>query len=128
MATKPSKLNSLARVKRRRVHLEGYLLKMWIPTLEGFPLNGIRLRVTDPLADEDAFRGKVLAILTKALKPTKPQYIVEALRVEGLAKEPRAIAMEVYTALQKLERRGLAVHESRRGWLAATTAERGEAM
>jgi hypothetical protein len=91
------------------VRLGGFTTQIWIPTLKGFPVGGIKLVSTDPLANKDAMANKVLAILAATPRTFTAKEIVKALRAEGLAKEPRAIAVAVSQALQVLKRRRLAV-------------------
>jgi hypothetical protein len=88
-----------------RVRLGGFTASIWIPTLGGFPVGGIKLVPTDPLADKDALASKVLAILVAGKGTFTVKTIVAALRAEGLAKEPRAISAAVSQALQVLKRR-----------------------
>ena len=88
-----------------RVRLGGFTTSIWIPTLGGFPVGGIKLLPTDPLADKDALASKVLAILVAGKGTFTVKTIVAALRAEGLAKEPRAISAAVSQALQVLKRR-----------------------
>jgi len=88
-----------------RVGLGGFTASIWIPTLGGFPVGGIKLVPTDPLADKDALASKVLAILVAGKGTFTVKTIVAALRAEGLAKEPRAISAAVSQALQVLKRR-----------------------
>jgi hypothetical protein len=92
-----------------RVRLGGFTASIRIPTLQGFPVGGIKLIATDPLADKEALVAKVLAILVSSNSTFTGKQIVAVLRAEGLAKEPRAISSAVSQALQVLKRRHLAV-------------------
>jgi repressor of nif and glnA expression len=83
-------------------------MKLWIPTLDGFPVGGIKLVETDPLADKNTLANKILSILHASNSFLTSKNIVAALQAEGLAKEPRAISSAVSQALQILKRRKLA--------------------
>jgi hypothetical protein len=91
-----------------RVRLGGIRMKLWIPTLDGFPVGGIKLVETDPLADKNTLANKILSILHASNSFLTSKNIVAALQAEGLAKEPRAISSAVSQALQILKRRKLA--------------------
>jgi hypothetical protein len=88
-----------------RSRLGGFTASIWIPTLGGFPVGGIKLVPTDPLADKDALASKVLAILVAGKGIFTVKTIVAALKAEGLAKDPKAISPTVSQALQVLKRR-----------------------
>jgi hypothetical protein len=109
-----------------RVRLGGFPVEIWIPTLKGFPVGGLKLVPTDPLADKDALASKVLAIMVAGKGVFTVKTIVAALRAEGLAKEPRAISTAVSQALQTLKRRRLAISGGH-SWMASvkTLTKRG---
>jgi hypothetical protein len=89
------------------VRLGSFTVSIKMLTLEGFPVGGIKLVATDPLADKDALASKVLAIMVAGKGTFTVKTIVATLRAEGLAKEPRAISTAVSQALQILKRRRL---------------------
>ena len=108
-----------------RVRLGGFPVEIWIPTLKGFPVGGIKLVPTDPLADKDALASKVLAIMVAGEGTFTVKTIVAALQVEGLAKEPRAISTAVSQALQILKRRRLAMSGGH-SWMASVKTQTNE--
>jgi hypothetical protein len=108
-----------------RIRLGGFTASIWIPTLGGFPVGGIKLVATDPLADKDALASKVLAIMVAGKGTFTVKTIVAALRAEGLAKEPRAISPAVSQALQILKRRRLAVSGGH-SWIAYVKSQTKE--
>ena len=101
-----------------RSRLGGFTPKIWIPTLDGFPVGGIKLVAIDPLASKDALAGKVLAIMVAGKGIFTDKTIVAALKAEGLAKELRAISTAVSQALQILKRRRLAMSGGH-SWIAS---------
>jgi hypothetical protein len=101
-----------------RGRLGGFTTQVFIPTLKGFVIGGVRLKATDPLADKDAFASKILDILAATKRTYTVQEIVPVLRVEGLAKDPKAISVAVSQALQLLKGRNLVVSGGRL-WMAS---------
>jgi hypothetical protein len=109
-----------------KVRLGSFTASIQIFTHKGFPVGGIKLVATDPLADKDALASKVLAIMVAGKGTFTVKTIVAALRAEGLAKEPRAISTAASQALQILKRRRMAVSGGHL-WMASiyATNERG---
>jgi hypothetical protein len=101
-----------------RSRLGGFTPKIWIPTLDGFPVGGIKLVAIDPLASKDALAGKVLAIMVAGKGIFTVKTIVAALKAEGLAKDPKAISPTVSQALQILKRLRLAMSGGH-SWIAS---------
>ena len=112
-----------APVKKRKPYLEGALIPVWMPFLEGqFPVIGPCLYAPDPPADKDAFDSKILDILRSRRSTFRTGDVIAELQKAGYGKEKKALSCLVPQSLRRLKTRGLA-HRGGMYWIAASYPE-----
>jgi hypothetical protein len=112
-------------VKSNGPSLEGYVASLWIPTLKGFPVCGLRLVARDPLASHDDLTAKVLGILLQKKRALRTKDILDTLKEAGMGKEIETLKKGVYRALQSLKSRGSVISGAKL-WMATAHIEGGK--